>query len=101
LVERLRRAGLQLSGPAKPEGESAASLLLAGKIFVLTGTLPGYTREEAAALIEERGGKVSSSVSKKTSYVLAGAEAGSKLAKAESLGIAVIDEEEFRRMLGL
>ncbi len=101
LVERLRQAGLQLSGPAKPEGESAASLLLAGKTFVLTGTLPGYTREEAAALIEERGGKVSSSVSKKTSYVLAGAEAGSKLAKAESLGIAVIDEEEFRRMLGL
>jgi DNA ligase (NAD+) len=67
---------------------------------VLTGTLQNYTREEAAALIEERGGKVSSSVSKKTSYVLAGAEAGSKLAKAESLGVRILSEEEFVEMIG-
>lgn len=98
LVERLVRAGLTMDGPAKVVVESTDSPI-AGKTFVLTGTLPGYTREEAAALILERGGKVSSSVSKKTNYVLAGADAGSKLAKAESLGIAVIDEEAFRAML--
>lgn len=99
LVERLVRAGLTMDGPAKVVVESTDSPI-AGKTFVLTGTLPGYKREEAAALILERGGKVSSSVSKKTNYVLAGADAGSKLAKAESLGITVIDEEAFRAMLG-
>ena len=67
--------------------------------FVLTGTLPTYKREEAKELIERRGGKVSGSVSKKTSYVLAGEEAGSKLDKAQKLGIPVIDEEEFNKML--
>jgi DNA ligase (NAD+) len=74
--------------------------VFSGKTFVLTGTLPTMTREEAAAKIEAAGGKVSGSVSKKTSYVLAGAEAGSKLEKAQSLGVAVIDEAEFRRLLG-
>jgi DNA ligase (NAD+) len=70
-----------------------------GKTFVLTGTLPTLTRDEAAAMIEAAGGKVSGSVSKKTSVVLAGAEAGSKLAKAEELGVAVWDEETFRGAL--
>ena len=65
---------------------------LAGKTFVLTGTLPNMGRDDAGALIEEAGGKVSGSVSKKTSYVVAGAEAGSKLAKAEELGIPILDE---------
>jgi DNA ligase (NAD+) len=72
-----------------------------GKTFVLTGTLPTLTRDEAAAMIESVGGKVSGSVSKKTSYVVAGTEAGSKLTKAESLGVAVIDEATLRSMLDL
>ncbi len=70
-----------------------------GKIFVLTGTLPTYTRSEAGAIIEQFGGKVSSSVSKKTDYVLAGEEAGSKLDKANQLGVTVIDENEFSEMI--
>ena len=70
-----------------------------GLTFVLTGTLSKYKRSEAAAIIESMGGKTSSSVSKKTSYVLAGEEAGSKLDKANKLGIPVISEEEFEKMV--
>ena len=70
----------------------------AGKTFVLTGTLPTLTREAAAAKIEAAGGKVSGSVSKKTDYVLAGAEAGSKLAKAQELGVKILDEAGFLKM---
>ena len=70
-----------------------------GKVFVLTGTLPTMSRKEASDLIESYGGKTSSSVSKKTDYVLAGEEAGSKLTKAQSLGIPVISEEEFLSMI--
>ena len=73
--------------------------VLAGKTFVITGTLEGLTREEATELIEQRGGRVSSSVSKKTSFVLAGADPGSKLEKARALEVPVIDEESLRRML--
>ena len=73
---------------------------LAGKTFVLTGTLPGLSRSEAKKMIEQAGGKVSSSVSKKTDYVVAGEEAGSKLDKPNELGIAVIGEQELRAMLG-
>lgn len=73
----------------------------ANKTFVLTGKLEHYTRDEAASLIEQRGGRVSSSVSKKTDYVLAGSDAGSKLAKAESLGVRIINEREFESMLKL
>jgi DNA ligase (NAD+) len=79
--------------PAAPAGR------LAGKTLVLTGTLPHMTRDEAAALITSHGGKVAGSVSKKTDYVVAGADAGSKLAKAEALGIAVLDEDGLNRLL--
>ena len=70
-----------------------------GMTFVLTGTLPTYSRSEASAIIEGFGGKTSSSVSKKTTYVLAGEDAGSKLDKANKLGVTVIDENEFNEMI--
>ncbi|HEY0455693.1 MAG TPA: NAD-dependent DNA ligase LigA, partial [Verrucomicrobiae bacterium] len=93
LIERLGKAGLNFqSSLYKPQ---AAAGPFAGKTFVLTGTLPSLTREEAAARIEALGGKVSSSVSKKTDYVLAGEEAGSKLEKAQKLGVKIIDEKQF------
>jgi len=97
LCERLHDAGVQteLEKAAQP----SEAQTLAGKIFVLTGTLPNTTRDEATALIEARGGRVTSSVSKKTDFVLAGAEPGSKFDKANQLGVKVIDEDEFRSML--
>jgi len=88
-------AGLRRAGVAWEEHEGRAStpaLPLSGKTFVLTGTLPTLAREDAKEMIESRGGKVSGSVSKKTDWVVAGADAGSKLAKATELGIAVLDE---------
>jgi DNA ligase (NAD+) len=98
LLARLRDAGVNFEGepaPEIPEGEAT----LAGLTFVLTGTLEGRTREQAAAAIEARGGKVTNSVSKKTSYVVAGTSPGSKLAKAEQLGVAVLDETAFETLL--
>ena len=94
LVERLREAGLTLSGQKKQRGTK-----LAGKTFVLTGTLAKYTRDEAKKMIEDAGGKVTGSVSKKTDYVVAGADAGSKLDRAQQLGVMVIDEKEMERLL--
>jgi DNA ligase (NAD+) len=98
LVERLKAAGVQT------ESESSSTAMLderfVGKTFVLTGKLENYTRDEAAKLIEDRGGRVASSVSKKTDFVVAGEDAGSKLAKAESLGVSVLNESEFKTMLG-
>ena len=73
--------------------------LFEGLTFVLTGTLPTMTRDEASAIIKANGGKVSGSVSGKTSYVLAGEEAGSKLTKAQALGVEIIDEEKFLKMI--
>lgn len=96
-IEMLRMAGVSMEDP-EPAEKSAEELCFAGMTFVLTGTLPTYKRNEAAAIIEERGGSVSSSVSKKTTYVLAGEEAGSKLDKALALGVPVIDEETFDKM---
>ena len=96
LVRGLLEVGLK---PAAPEKTTGGSTVFVGKTFVLTGTLPSMSRDEAGAKIESAGGKVSGSVSKKTSYVLAGAEAGSKLDKAKELGVPVIDEAEFLRML--
>lgn len=86
---------MNLESHEEPVGDQ-----LAGKIFVLTGTLERFTRDEAGAMIEAQGGKVSGSVSKKTSYVVAGEAAGSKLRKAQELGIPVLTEEEFLTMLG-
>ncbi|MGE0405114.1 MAG: NAD-dependent DNA ligase LigA [Candidatus Korobacteraceae bacterium] len=95
LVERLRRAGLQMTGQKKVRGTQ-----LAGKTFVLTGTLPNYSREQAKSLIEGAGGKVSGSVSSKTDFVVAGADAGSKLDKARELGVQVIGEDGLQDLLG-
>ena len=94
LVEELRAAGLTLRGKKKERGTK-----LAGKTFVLTGTLANLTRDEAKKMIEDAGGKVTGSVSKKTDYVVAGTEAGSKLDKAKELGVAVIDEDQMRELL--
>src|SRR5262249_49676067 len=88
LIEDLRSAGVTLEEEGPPPGEG----LLAGRTFVLTGTLPELTREEAQERIQAAGGRVTSSVSKKTDYVVAGASPGSKLEKAERLGVAVLDE---------
>src|SRR6202140_4071298 len=95
LVERLGAAGLAFKGAKKERGTK-----LAGKTFVLTGTLAKHTRDEAKKMIEDAGGRVSGSVSKKTDYVVAGADAGSKLDKAKELGVAVIDENEMEELAG-
>lgn len=97
LIDRLRAAGVQMEMDAA--STAALDERFVGKTFVLTGKLENYTRDEAAKLIEDRGGRVSSSVSKKTDYVVAGEDAGSKLTKAESLGVAILNEEEFRAMI--
>ncbi|MBQ8930660.1 MAG: NAD-dependent DNA ligase LigA [Oscillospiraceae bacterium] len=96
LLGRLRQAGVNTLCR-----EKAAQGVLTGKTFVLTGTLSRYTREQAGQIIQSLGGKVSGSVSKKTSYVIAGEAAGSKLTKAESLGVPVLTEEEFEQMTGV
>lgn len=98
VVERLRKAGLNFTSDMHRARSSAGPLT--GKTLVLTGTLPSLTREDATARIEAAGGKVSSSVSKKTDYVVAGEEAGSKLEKARKLGVTIIDEAGLLRLLG-
>ena len=95
LVKKLKLAGVNTEIKLEENVDERFS----GKIFVLTGSLENYTREEAENIIERFGGNVSSSVSKKTSYVLAGEEAGSKLTKAESLGITILTEKEFMEMI--
>jgi DNA ligase (NAD+) len=96
VIDKLRKAGLQFEQktPRKVEGK------LAGLQFVLTGTLPTYSRDQATRMIEEAGGRVVGSVSKKTDYVVAGAEAGSKLEKARALGVKVIDEAGLQKLVG-
>ena len=96
VIEQLRAAGVNW-----PEGDALATVSspIAGKTFVLTGTLPTLTRDEAKDMIEGLGGKVVGSVSKKTDYVVAGAEAGSKLDKAQALGVSILDEMQFRNLL--
>lgn len=97
VIAALRRRGVHWE-EGKPRAPAPTGRL-AGKTFVLTGTLPGMTREDAAALIEAHGGKVAGSVSKKTDYVVVGADPGSKLAKAESLGIALLDEDGLKGLV--
>ena len=94
LIDRLKACGVKTTYETAVQGAS-----LAGKTFVLTGTLPSMSRDEASALIEANGGKVTSSVSKKTSYVVAGAEAGSKLTKAEALGIPILSQDDLLAMV--
>jgi DNA ligase (NAD+) len=96
LIDRLREAGVNLSGTPKV----SSSGIFSNKTIVLTGTLLHFTRESATREIESRGGKVSSSVSKKTDFVLAGADPGSKMEKALTLGIEIINEQDFITMLG-
>ena len=97
LIADLKSLGLKMK-PSQPKNTGG---LFEGKTFVLTGTLPTMTRSEASKLIEQNGGKTSSSVSKKTSYVLAGEDAGSKLTKAQTLGITIISEEKLKEMLSM
>ncbi|MEB4797431.1 helix-hairpin-helix domain-containing protein, partial [Paenibacillus chondroitinus] len=96
LIEKLKKAGVNTQSKVS---EVSKDDRFTGKTFVITGTLPNLKRDEATRLIQMHGGKVSSSVSKKTSFVLAGEEAGSKLTKAEELGVKIIDEQEFTDML--
>lgn len=95
LIDRFRKYGLNFQSARIEIGDSA----LAGKIFVLTGSLPTLTRSEATAMIEQVGGRSSSSVSKKTDYVIAGEASGSKYAKAEKLGIVILDEDQFKHLI--
>jgi DNA ligase (NAD+) len=98
LIGKLAAAGVAMH-TTLPEPQTEAAGPLAGKTFVLTGTLTSMTREEATAALEQRGAKVAGSVSKKTNYVVAGAEAGSKLDKARQLGVEVLDEDAFRDLI--
>jgi DNA ligase (NAD+) len=95
-IERLLAAGVA----PEPEEPVAAAGWFAGKTVVLTGTLTSYTREEAKAEVERRGGRVAGTVSRKTDLVVAGEEAGTKLKKAQELGVRVVDEKGFRELLG-
>ncbi len=97
LISELKALGVEMKPLEKKEKEG----VFLGKTFVLTGTLPTMSRKEASLLIEQNGGKTSSSVSKKTDFVLAGEDAGSKLTKAQTLGITIISEEELKEMLGI
>jgi DNA ligase (NAD+) len=98
-IDRLRAAGVNLSGGGTVSGMHTEYPSFTGKTFVLTGALGAYTREEAAAEIEKRGGKVSAGVSRKTGYLVAGADPGSKIDKAQALGVTIIDESAFEAML--
>lgn len=95
LINRLKQAGVNM----QLKQEHGTDNRFDGKIFVLTGALEKFSREEASEVIEKFGGKTSSSVSKKTDYVLAGEDAGSKLKKAKELGITILTEEEFNKMI--
>lgn len=95
LIEKLKSAGVNM----KNQEDEQTDERFKGNTFVLTGTLQKYTRDQASEIIEKYGGKTSGSVSKKTTYVLAGEDAGSKLTKAQELGVTIITEAEFEAML--
>src|SRR5262249_36435730 len=98
-IEELRTLGLKLTEDSRPAPSAVRGRRLTGKVFVVTGTLSRYGREEIEALIKKLGGKATGSVSKKTDYVVAGEKAGSKLAKAKELGVPVLSEEEFEKLI--
>ena len=95
LIEKLKQSGVNTESLE----EESTDQRFAGMTFVLTGALEEFTRDQASEIIEKLGGKTSSSVSKKTTYVLAGEDAGSKLTKAQSLGVAIISEAQFKEMI--
>jgi DNA ligase (NAD+) len=97
VIDRLATVGVRLD---VPEQQRIAEGPLTGKTLVVTGTLTGFNRQEAEEAIRQAGGRASSSVSKKTDYLVAGAEAGSKLTKAETLGVQILDEAAFTALLG-
>lgn len=97
LIDRLRQAGIQLESGSAPVAQ--AETAISGKTFVITGTLPALKRDEAQALIQQAGGKVTDSVSKKTDYLVAGEKAGSKLAKAQTLGIPILSEADLLQLI--
>jgi DNA ligase (NAD+) len=99
IVDKLREAGVDLEGPPPAEPVDTGGVTLEGLTFVLTGGMEGYTREAAEGALQARGGKVTGSVSKKTSFVVVGENPGSKLAKAEQLGVAILDEAGFAQVL--
>ena len=96
-INKLKQAGVNMKLISNDESDNRFE----GKVFVLTGTLEEFSRQEASDIIEKFGGKTSSSVSKKTDYLLAGEEAGSKLTKAEQLGIEIISEQQFKSMISV
>ena len=100
VLARIRELGIKPENDLPAATAAAAAGPFAGKTVVLTGTLPSLSREQATAMIEAAGGKTSGSVSKKTDFVLAGESAGSKLDKATELGIRILSEEEFRKLIG-
>jgi len=99
VVEKLRQAGVRMESAAAEAGTGAGSQVLAGQVWVITGTLPSLSREAATALIKAHGGKVTGSVSSKTDYLLAGEKAGSKLDKARRLGVSVVDEARLQQLI--
>jgi DNA ligase (NAD+) len=98
-VRKLRAAGIDMTAPKKPPATAATAGPLSGKSIVVTGTLEKYTREEIQMLIEQHGGRATSSVSKTTDFLVAGEKAGSKLDKAHKLGVRVISEAEFEELI--
>ena len=97
MIDELKKSGLTLEETAVPVETSSE---IRGKIFVLTGKLENYTRDAAAEIIESRGGIVKGSVTKATNFVIAGEKAGSKLTRAQELGVKILSEDEFREMFG-
>ncbi len=100
MIKKLKAAGIWPQGGASANAKSRASNTFEGKTFVITGTLPTWSRDDAKAFIESHGGKVTDSVSKKTSYLVLGEAPGSKYEKAKSLGVKIIGEEELRQLTG-
>jgi len=101
IIERLRRADLNFGQEEEIRRKEKGTQILAGKQFVLTGTLKDFTRTQAKDIISELGGRITGSVSKKTDYVVAGEDPGSKYQKAQKLSVPIISEEEFKKIAGI